>query len=270
METKGIPSRPYSRLRGSEVSITTAIGVLDKPGLPWGSAKETAMKAVFDRESWQGMEPMAAVDMLRKWHKGVWTNRAEMGTLVHAVNEEWIHGRTIDLVSMVKAVPSWEHQIDEKIAEADKFVSALEAFWADFRPQDNMTEQIVRTPGAFVGTGDWWTSLSGVRWYLDIKSSAQTEADKGVYGDSWSLQCAAIRHAREHIEYVRDEKGKLAVGSVESNYEVDRTGVVLLRADGTYQLFELDSGPDVFDAFMQCVHLHQWRKNIPNPKVVLP
>lgn len=263
-----IPSRPYSRLKGSEPSVTTIIGELAIPGLSWGAAKETARYVVLGDDKWTSMDEKKAIDHLRMHHKGVWDGRAAMGTLLHSVNEAWIKGETPDLAKLVGAVSSWKGREAEKIVEADGYVAGLAKFWEDFQPTRSYTEQVVRTPSSYIGTGDWWTMLRGECWYIDIKTTAEQDAEKGLYGDSWGLQCAALTAAREMITYKRDEKGKLYVASTEPNIPVDHCGVVHLRGDGDYMLYEVDAGVDMYDAFLSLLHLYEWRKQVKPPRPV--
>lgn len=198
VETDTIPSRPYSRMK-SEPSVTTIIGELNKPGLEWGASKEAAKFAVYGHDEWFGLEDPAAVELIRKHFKGVWDGRAAMGTLVHTVNECWINGESPDLEILVKAVPSWQNQIPEKIEEADRYVAGLAKFWNDWEPTEFRSEDVVRSPGQYIGTRDLFGRLRGDTYVLDLKTTAEQNAEKGIYGPEWSLQLAAYNHAKRSL-----------------------------------------------------------------------
>ena len=265
METDTIPSRPYSRMK-SEPSVTTIIGELNKPGLEWGASKEAAKFAVYGHDEWFGLEDPAAVELIRKHFKGVWDGRAAMGTLVHTVNECWINGESPDLEILVKAVPSWQNQIPEKIEEADRYVAGLAKFWNDWEPTEFRSEDVVRSPGQYIGTRDLFGRLRGDTYVLDLKTTAEQNAEKGIYGPEWSLQLAAYNHAKEIVTYARDDKGKVCVSGTAPNERAERAGIVHLRGDGEYTLYQVDAGPDQYDAFLQLLHVHLWRKSCPAPK----
>jgi hypothetical protein len=260
-----IPSRPYARIK-SEPSVTTIIGELNKPGLEWGASKEAAMFAVYNQADWAGLDIPAAVDLIRKHFKGVWDGRAAMGTIVHAVNEAWIAGESPNVEMMVKDTPSFAHQVDEKVAEANRYVDGLERFWNDWSPSEFQSEDVVRQPGQYIGTRDLFGRLRGRTTLLDLKSTAQQEASKGIYGPEWSLQLAAYNHATEIVTYKRDDKGKVVPDNVSENEPAEFCRIVHLRGDGNYTLFDVDAGPDQYDAFLQLLHLHLWRKSCPAPK----
>jgi hypothetical protein len=269
VKTDAIPSRPYSRIK-SEPSVTTIIGELNKPGLDWGASKEAALYAVYSQDEWQQMEQPDAVDRIRRHFKGVWDGRAAMGSIVHAVNDAWIAGQSPNVEALVKEVPSFEKQIDEKVAEANRYVDGLERFWNDWSPTEFRSEEVVRTPGQYIGTRDLFGRLRGGTTLLDIKTTAQQDAKKGIYGPEWSLQLAAYNNAREIVTYKRDDKGKVVVDTVTDNERAEFTRIVHLRGDGNYVLFDVDAGPDQFDAFLGLLHLHLWRKNCVSPRPLNP
>jgi hypothetical protein len=267
--TTDIPSRPYARIK-SEPSVTTIIGELNKPGLDWGAAKETAMHAVYGHDEWFGLEDKEAVEQLRRHFKGVWDGRAAMGTIVHTVNEAWINGESPDVEMLVKDTPSFAKEIDRKTEEANRYVDGLERFWNDWSPSEFRSEDVVRQPGLYIGTRDLFGRLRGRTTLLDLKTTAQQDAAKGIYGPEWSLQLAAYNHATERVEYARDLHGKIQVSDVHDNEKASRCGIVHLRGDGNYVLFDVDAGADQFDAFLRLLDVHLWRKSCPNPKPLNP
>lgn len=268
MKTDTIPmiSRPYARSRSSEVSVTTAINILDKPGLPFGASKEAARFAVLEPDQWQHLTDQDAIDRIRRQHVGVWKGRAEMGTLLHTVNQEWVAGNSPDLFSLVSNVKSWENQIEEKVAEANRYVDDLARFWDQWMPTDIRCEEVVRTPGSYIGSRDLVMTLKdGRRVVADIKTSAEQRGDKAIYGDSWSLQLAAYRYAREVLTYRWSDKNKPEIDTVTPNEPVDAGIIISIRGNGEPMVYEVECGPDMLDAFLQCVHLYNWRKTVPNP-----
>lgn len=257
-------SRPYARKRGGPPSVTTVIGLLDKPGLSFAAANETASFALHHQDQWQDLPEAEAWDRLRKHHRGLWDGRAAMGNLIHAVNEAWCAGQEADLEQLIADVQAekriWqERTVDQIIDELDPFLSGLERFWHDFQPETLSAEDVVRHPdriNAYIGTRDWRAAIGGRKLLLDLKSTAKMEEDKGLYFDSWRLQLAAYRYCEEVVLY--DDEGNET--GTKPNEKVDGCGIVHLRPDGRYELFEVKAAATELNRFLQLRSLYEWVK----------
>lgn len=259
------PARPYANKRNAPVSITTAISVLSKP-LEWGASKEAAIFATMHRDELAQLSDDDSIDRIRRHFRGVWDGRAGIGTLVHAVNEAWTWGETVDISAEVdrlanartRAVKIWQGHEPEVVAVAGPYIDGLERFWNDFAPTTIATEEVVRhavEPEApYIGQRDWVADCRGRRLLLEIKTTANQDGDKGLYWDSWRLQLAAQRFASHIVTYNDDgiEDGACL------NYPVDACAVLHLRGDGRYQLFEVEVGPSEHYQFLKLVDLHAW------------
>ena len=283
-----IPSRPYSKVKGSEASVTTILSVKNTPGLDWAAALLTAEYAVLE-DTWKVdnggavLSPEDQIDNLRRYFKGIWDGRAYMGTLTHKVMEAWAAGEVVELADLVNAHAPWTKSaevFDVKVAEAQKYTNGLAAWWEDAEPTDCLTEQCVRVPGQYVGTRDLVCTINDERWLLDVKSTnhkwdpkVKPEKQKALYGDSWALQLAAYRYAREIVTYEwipgTDSRGKpkdqLVVASVGANEPVERTGIIHLRGDDTYHFYEVDARVDTYDVFLSLIPIAAWLKKPPVP-----
>jgi hypothetical protein len=269
--TRAQRSRPYAR--SGIPSVTTGIENLSKH-MEWGSAKETALFAVHHRTVWENLDPDEAVELLRTHFRGVWDGRSAMGTLVHAINDAWCRGETVDVLDIIedmaeddrKAI-AWRGQTEDVVAVALGFIKGLRLFWQEWRPTDNHTEEIVRLPGVFIGTSDWRTRLrDGISTRLDLKSTSQTDEAKGIYHDSFALQLTAYNRAPEIVHYDWNEKGKPFVAGTEPNERCDRLAVVHLRGDSKYELLEVDGSDDTYRQFIALLGLNNWRKNLGEPR----
>lgn len=254
--------RPYARKRKGPVSITTALGVLNTP-LEWGASKEAAIFATKHRSELARLSDDDAIDRIRRHFRGVWDGRAAVGTVVHAVNEAWTWGETADLSELVTAaahadryaVKIWQGHEEETIASVGTYVDGLAAFWGDFAPVTLATEEVVRDSEApYIGQRDWVVESRGRRLLVEIKTTAQQDADKGLYWDTWRLQLAAQRFAPEIVAY--DAKG--TEQRTYPNYPVDAACVLHLRGDGGYHLYEVQAGPDEHAQFLALVAMHGW------------
>lgn len=269
------PRRPYSR-RTKEFgySVTTVLGALGGgDGLMWGAVNLTADFVLDQPEEWQHLDRDAAWDRIRKHFRGIWDGRAAMGTLTHSVNEAWTWGETVDLDELVqrvaydldepdeskrKPVRSWHGRESFVAADAEGYVDGLERFWRDFAPETIGTEEIVRyTDKAhpYIGTRDWTVRLRGIDGVglVDIKTTAQRDEDKGLYFDKHRLQLAAYRGASEIVRFDGRD-----VAESWPNYPVDWCGVLHLRGDGRYQLFDVRAAGDELATFLRLVDLHRW------------
>lgn len=250
--------RPYAR-SAPEPSVTTVLGLLDKPGLARAAAREVALRAVETLE-WRSQSPGAAVQALKSWPFHVWDGKAALGTLVHEVAEGWAHGETVDLQAKVDVLQKsgfWAGRGDELGEIATALLDALEDFWLNMKPVENVTEVVVRTPGKYIGTLDWRCKLNipgceGERWTLDIKTQAADE-DR-LYLDTWALQLHAYDFAQQIVRYDNRE-----IVDVSPNEGSDRLGIVLLRP-GAWSLISIDRDVNVFLAFARLCDVWHWRK----------
>ncbi len=266
------PVRPYSRKRKFGASVTTVLGSMGGgEGLMHGAVNETANFAIDFPDRWQHPDRAVAFDRLRKHFRGLWDGRAAMGTLTHSINEEWTWGNEVDIDALVwdiahadeRPAVSWQGREQFVAAEAEGYVDGLEAFWRDFQPKTIGTEEIVRYDDkshGYIGTRDWTCELAGHDgvWLLDLKTTAkQFDADKpdaGLYFDKFRLQLAAYRMAKEIVRF--DETGEIV--ETWPNYPVAHCGIVHLRGDGKYQLFEVQAAGDEWATFLRLIDLHRW------------
>ena len=271
-QSKPLSSRPYAKLTKSEPSVTTLIGLLDKPGLSWGAAKETALFAVHHQDEWMDMDPSEAVNRLRLHHKGVWDSAKNMGSLVHSVMESWINGETPNIGALVADVAAWRNQAEAKLAEANDYVDGLERFFNECSPEGFTTEVVVAKPGFYVGTRDLFGTITlpgtdrKVTALLDLKTTANKKEGSAVYGREWALQLAAYNYAPEIRNYARDRSGKVIIESTEPNEPADFCGIVQLRGDGKYQLYEIPMSVELYDTVLSLSELAKALKtNISTP-----
>lgn len=237
---------PNARVRGryaTEVggrhvapSVTGVLGIMEKPGLSFAAAKETAIFAVLRRDEWESLTPAEAIERLRKHHRGVWDDKASRGTAVHALAHEWARGNEID-------VPP----------DCAPYIDALERFYADWRPSWVALERsvIYDYPDSEVSYGGSFDAIGdladGQRWLLDVKTGS------AIYPDT-ALQLAAYRHAP--LMGIYDDTGALV--DTEPMPKVAECGVLHLRDDGTYALIPMEANADEFAFFLHARRLWAW------------
>lgn len=223
-------------------SVSMVLNTLNKPGLPWGAARETALFAVFHQDEWLHLDEQAAVDRLRTHHRGVWNGKAQRGTLVHDLALGWSRGEEVD-------VP----------VECDPYMDALEAFYRDNAPQFVEMEQSVihdekgsEFGGSFdaiirFGAGD----LAGQTLVVDYKTGQR-------YPIETTMQLAAYRGCKKIGVY--DEQGVL----VDTRPMPATAGgaVLYLHDDGTYELLEVPANGDAFATFLRLRAVWAWNRDM--------
>ena len=185
--------------------VTTLINKgLPKPALTYWSAKCVAEFVVDQPEQVEALRQMGRGPAVAALKNVPWQERDEAavrGTAVHALAEDVIHGREVD-------VP--EHLL----AHVEGYVRWLDAFGVE----PILTERQVASRSLwYAGTFDAIVRIRGEVWGLDWKTS------RAVYG-STALQVAAYMGAEF---YVDDD------GEEQPLPEVDRIGVVHVTDAGT-------------------------------------
>jgi hypothetical protein len=243
---------PIGRVRGryattiggkhNAPSVSTVLSTLNKPGLPWGAAKETALFAVFHQDEWIGLDEKEAVDRLRRHHRGVWDDQAQRGTIVHDLALQWSKGQEVD-------VP----------ADCDPYMDALDAFYRENAPTFVEMEQSViydekghEFGGSFdaiikFGAGEF----AGRTLIVDYKTGQR-------YPIETTLQLSAYRSCKKIGVY--DEKGQL-VGT-RPMVPVGGGAILYLHDDGTYELLEVPANGDAFAVFLRLRAVWAWNNEM--------
>lgn len=173
-------------------SVTTLIGVLDKPGLVYWSASMTAQAAIREQNAWlsrlehEGED--SAIDYLTgaRFRKppGQTRSTTDLGTAVHAAIEEY---------TLTGVRPVVDEELAPYLEQFDK--------WANqFQPEYIATEVTVLHPDyGYAGTSDGFMVIQGSRAIADYKTSAKSFDKKGNPTHPYptvGLQLAAYRFAK--------------------------------------------------------------------------
>jgi hypothetical protein len=174
-----------------------------------------------------------------------------MGTLVHKVSEEWTADRDADLPSLTAHLAatdtkarSWRGREAEVAKEAEGYVDGLERAWDALALEPlREAEFVLRRPGLYIGTADLLATvtLPGRQpcvALIDYKTTAQRNRAKGVYGDSWTLQLAALAHAHEQVFYEWPDNKPKECGT-EPWSMPEATLVIHLRGEGHFAVYEV-------------------------------
>lgn len=254
-------------------SVTTLLGVLDKPALVSWAANETAKAAVANIDTVaqllrsDGAE--AAVEYLSKARykraPGRTMTAKDLGSAVHTAVESYVlNGRRPD-------------DLDPDVAP---FVFQFERFLDAYQPEFVAAEVTVFSPaGEYAGTADAFVRIGGTPLILDYKTSWESYDGRGRPKKPYpevALQLAAYRYAefaaawrvRRNDEYSRryyllgpDER---ALGVPVP--EVDGGLAVLLTPD-RYAAHMVSCGPAYYETFLFCRELARWQFNEANGAV---
>lgn len=265
-------------------SVTTIIGVLDKPALVYWAANEAAQCAIKDVKAWQAIEQSSGTDEAVKYISGARfrgtkgrLGAAPLGTTVHAACEEFVltGARPTDatLADLVRA--------NGKLSDADVLGEVgvvggmLDHFaaWLDrFQPEYQASEVTVFHPDyAYAGTSDGFFTVDGMRLIFDIKTTRDPRDKqgnvKGPYPEV-ALQLAAYRYAalaavwrpRRVMEfrrryYVLSQSERAMAVAVP---EVDGGAVVHITPEHC-ELFPVRCDEQVFERFLHVIEVARWK-----------
>jgi hypothetical protein len=212
-------------------SVTTILGIKDKPALVGWAKRETAACAVRNLDVLERMVrsggPQAATDWLKRIPDYARDASADLGSAVHAAAEGIARGQ---------ATPVAE--------DVGPFVAAYRRDFLDvFHPRFIAVEAMVCSERyEYGGTADAFAEIDGEVWLLDYKTGA------GVYPDT-ALQLGGLARA-QFIGYPGDP----------TQYPVPfatRFGVVHIRPDGA-RLLPVVVNRETVAAFLDARRLFGW------------
>jgi hypothetical protein len=244
-------------------SVTTIIGVLDKPALiPW-AANETADAAIAAAPNLVKMIDSMGTSEVRKYLSGARFRRpegertaAELGTAVHNACEQY-------------ALTGVRPVVDDEVAP---FIDQFDKWCDTFQPVYEAAEMTVYSERyGYAGTLDAIFTVDGTRFIVDYKTTRKSTDYQGKatkpYPEQVGLQLAAYRHAdlaavwaprryekfRRRL-YLLSEDERAASVPVPS---VD-TGLVLHITPDHCNAHPIKCDDAVFDYFLHTVELARW------------
>lgn len=245
-------------------SVTTIIGVLDKPALTYWAADMTARAAIDDQDIWI---PMAAKDPgeAHRWLTGARFRKpagqtrtaAELGTAVHAAIEAYtLTGIRPDIAPDDEVLPYFE-QFDR---------------WAQrFQPQYQAAEVTVYDPSyGYAGTCDAFLTVDGVKFIADYKTTRKSWDSKGNATGPYpevALQLAAYRYAElaavwrpRRVEQFRRRYYLLSPEEQAAAMPVPTvdTGLVIHITPEHCTATVVDCGEQTHDFFLYAIEIARW------------
>lgn len=263
-------------------SVTTIIGVLDKPALMYWAAQQTAEAAVDRAATWQGMvedgDRAGAVKWLRDARfrpPADLLSAAQLGTIAHTICEQYALTAIRPDKDMVTELVARELPNGDIAAEVDVLGRMLNQFddWLNrFTPTYQATEVCVYEPTyGYAGQADGFMSIDGVRFIFDYKTSRDTFDSRGQlrkpYPEQVGLQLAAYRYAsfaavwrprrtekfKRRYYLLSPEERELAVPVP----EVD-SGLVIKLTPESCESYPIRCDQQVHTAFLYCLEAFRW------------
>lgn len=225
-------------------SVTTALGIIDKPALMYWAAGEVAMFAIQHKEAWTNLPDAAALQLLKgvPWQR---RNRAgDTGTNAHEYAEALLSGRARVDQSIAEATQSNDLLMGEGYAEAcegvRQLVKALD-------PEVVATELTCWSHKyGYAGTFDGLLRIKPFGLCLvDWKTSKDVYPDMGV-------QLAAYRYADEIVT---------ATGKSFDMPKVDQCLILHIpkKAGQPAGVVPVRAGEEEHEAFLGALDVYRWK-----------
>lgn len=265
-------------------SVTTIIGVLEKPALLYWTAEEAAKAAVASHRSLGQRIEEEGEEAVVKWLRDARFRRpadrlsnSDLGTICHSACEEYaLTGNRPDESRLEFLVrQSAGAKFTGTKAEVAVLVRMLDRFdgWLQrFTPSYQATEVAVYSPAyRYAGTTDAFLTIDGIRFIVDYKSSREPFDSKGQpktpYPEQVGLQLAAYRYAEMAAVWRprRTEKfrrryyllGPSEQAVAQPVPEVD-TGLVIHITPEACEAYPIDCDEEVHKAFRYCLGSFRW------------
>lgn len=265
-------------------SVTSIIGVLDKPALLYWAAAEAGKAAVASAKSLQARVDEEGEDAVIKWLRDAMYRRpkdrlsaAKLGTCFHAAAEAYAltgvrpDDEQIGQLVIKEGGANFEGTGHE-IGVVNDMLDQFDGWLQRATPEYMATEVCVFSPTyAVAGTADGFFKLDGVPLIFDIKTSRDQfdgrGKQKGPYPEV-ALQLAAYRHAemaavwrprrtekfRRRYYLLSPEEQQLAVPVPEVE-----GGVCLHVTPGSCDSYPVRCDQDVYRSFLFVLEAARWQ-----------
>lgn len=248
-----VSDRPYSRSRIP--SVTGIVGVQDK-GTPfaWSASKIASTYWANHHQELLRLDRDEAIERGRRAFQGEWAGSALIGSLTHLCGEAFLDGHGWDVPDTFRGKPVPADVVDRMPG----YVEGLYHFFNDLSPVAIATEQVVRGTTIsglpYIGTFDWLVWINGVCWLLDLKTG---KARDELFTNENRMQLAAYRYAQD-LSHWHGTKEVATLPLAETLPTIEKTGIVKMTGAGDYQLFEVDTSPELMDGFDALAKVQHW------------
>jgi hypothetical protein len=276
-------------------SVTTIIGVLDKPALLYWCAEEAAKAAIASLGSLRQRIEEEGDEAVIKWLRDARFRRpkdrlsnASLGTCAHHACETYAltgtrpdNQKLADIIH-AEAGPAFTG-IPQETAVLNKMLDQFDGWLARFQPTYDATEVVVYNPTyGYAGTADAFLHIDNIPLIIDYKTSRDGYDNKGnpktPYPEA-SLQLAAYRYAEfaavwrpRRIEQFR--RRYYLLGDAERDQavpvpQVDAGAVIHITPDHC-ELFPVRCDHTIHEAFLYVQEAARWHLETSRDVIGLP
>ena len=264
-------------------SVTTIIGVLDKPALLYWAAEQTANAAIDSLNTWRAMLEDAGREDTVKWLRDARFRRpktqlsdSSLGTVVHTVCETYaLTGTKPDkdfVTQLIVDAGGKGVDIENEVNTVGRMLNQFDGWLHRAQPTYQATEVCVYSPQyQYAGQCDAFLTIDGVRFIVDYKSSRKPVDSQGKpktpYPEQVALQLAAYRNAEfaavwrpRRFEKFRRRYYALSAAERELAVpvpEVD-TGLVIQITPEACEAYPIRCHEPVHMAFLYAMEAFRW------------
>lgn len=276
-------------------SVTTIIGVLDKPALLYWAAEQTALAALATINTLAQRVNEDGQDETVKWLRDARFRRpkdrltaASLGTCAHTACEQYAltGNRPTDeeLAAIIRAEAGQRFTgTAHETGVLNKMLDQFDGWLQRFTPTYQATEVVVYHPTyGYAGQADGFLTIDGVRLIIDYKTSREGFDNRGnpksPYPEA-ALQLAAYRYAQfaavwrpRRIERFR--RRYYLLGDAERDQavpvpQVDGGAVIHLTPEHC-EIFPVRCDPQVHEAFLYVQEAARWSHEMSRDVIGLP
>lgn len=264
-------------------SVTTIIGVFDKPALLYWAAEQTANAAIDSLNTWQAMAQDEGRDVAIKWLRDARFRRPKtklsdsaLGTVIHKVCETYaLTGSRPDkdfVTQLIVDAGGPQVDVESETTVVGRSLQQFDGWLQRFTPSYQATEVCVYNPTyGYAGQTDAFLTIDGVRFITDYKSTRNPKDSQGrpkkPYPEQVGLQLAAYRNA-EHAAVWRPRRFEkmrrryYLLGATERELavpvpEVD-TGLVIQITPESCESYPIRCDEEVHTAFLYALEAFRW------------
>lgn len=264
-------------------SVTTIIGVLDKPALLYWAAEQTANAAIDSLATWQAMLEDQGREETVKWLRDARFRRpknllsdATLGTVVHKVCETYaLTGTKPDrdfAAELIAHEGGAQVDVDHEVGVVGAMLNQFDDWLHRFQPEYQATEVCVYSPTyGYAGQADAFLTIDGVRFITDYKSTRKPVDGQGrpkkPYPEQVGLQLAAYRNAEfaavwRPRRFEKYRRRYYLLGAAERELavpvpEVD-TGLVIQITTEACESHPIRCDDEVHKAFLYALEAFRW------------
>lgn len=276
-------------------SVTTIIGVLDKPALMYWASEMTARAAIASARSLSARLQEEGEETVVKWLRDARFRKpadrlsaTDLGTCFHGAAESYALTATRPdadwLENRVRQAGGPKFTaVTEEAAVLSKMLDQFDGWLSRFTPSYQATEVCVMSPTYGVaGTADGFLTIDGTRFIFDIKTSRETLDSQGNQRSPYpevALQLAGYRFAELAAVWRprRTEKWRRRYYLISADEramgvpvpEVD-TGLCLHVTPGSCEGYPIRCDEEVYRSFLFVLEAARWQLEMSKSVIGFP